>query len=186
MFLQTTPESPLWMSVPVALAVLCSFALACGMPFAALGAVAALAFTARGALALAGLSWLVNQVIGFGFLQYPLDALTLAWGIALGLSALAAVVGARLAARCLPDMNELTRYATVFAAAWVVQQGAIFFRKPSTRRYHNCLCRICRLVHFLDKCAHLCPFAWGSAYWRSGGCGTVSSRSGCRIADRAS
>ncbi|MEM1363626.1 MAG: hypothetical protein AAGF94_18285 [Pseudomonadota bacterium] len=126
MSIQTTPETPLWMGVPVALAVICSFALACGMPFAALGALATLVFTVRGAFAVVGLSWVANQVIGFWFLNFPLDALTLAWGIALGVSALAAVVGARFAARCLPDINELARYATVFAAAWMAQQGAIF------------------------------------------------------------
>jgi len=89
------------MVVLVATAILFSFALACGMPFAALGALAALTLPARDALVLAVLGWLANQAIGFGFLGYPLDAMTLAWGVALGFSALTAVVGALfLCVRC--------------------------------------------------------------------------------------
>ena len=78
------------MIVLVAAAILFSLALACGMPFAALGALAALTLPKRDAIVFAGLGWLANQVIGFGFLAYPLDAMTFAWGIALCMSAFGA------------------------------------------------------------------------------------------------
>lgn len=119
-------QSQLWMGALIAATVLLSYALACGMPFAALGALAALTLPVRDALALVVLGWLANQVIGFGFLGYPLDAMTLAWGIALGLSALAAVVGARLATRQLRIANSLIRSATAFLTAWAAQQGVVF------------------------------------------------------------
>lgn len=122
---QMPVQSQLWMGALVAAAILFSFALACGMPFAALGALAALTSPARDALALAVLGWLANQVIGFGFLGYPVDAMTLAWGIALGMSALAAVGGARLAARQLRVANSLIRSAIAFLAAWAAQQGVV-------------------------------------------------------------
>ena len=118
--------SPLFMVVLVAAAILFSFALACGMPFAAVGALAALTLPARDALVLAILGWLANQVIGFGFLGYPLDAMTLAWGVALGFSALAAVGGALFV---LPQTLRGTLPAQLglaFVAAWAAQQGTVF------------------------------------------------------------
>lgn len=121
---QDVAKSATWMAVLVAASVLFSFALACGMPFAALGALAALTLVPRDALWLAGLGWLVNQVIGFGFLGYPMDTMTFAWGIALGVSAMAAVGAAFWA------MSRVTglalRLATAFVAAWAGQQAAVF------------------------------------------------------------
>ena len=51
------------MGVLVAAAILFSFALACGMPFAALGALAALTLAPRDSALLASLGWLANQAI---------------------------------------------------------------------------------------------------------------------------
>lgn len=121
-----TRQSPLWMGVLVAAAILFSFALACGMPFAALGALAALTLAPRDAVLLAGLGWLGNQAIGLGFLGYPLDAMTLAWGVALGLSALAAVGAALVALQRTPVAGSAIRLAVAFLAAWVAQQGTVF------------------------------------------------------------
>ncbi|MEM1274188.1 MAG: hypothetical protein AAGF88_10240 [Pseudomonadota bacterium] len=118
-------SSPLWMGVIVSTAILFSFALACGMPFAAIGALAALTFSARDAVILAGLGWFANQIIGFGFLGYPLDAMTFAWGAALGLSAIVAVGAALLALSRLGFAGPLARFPLAFIAAWVGQQGAV-------------------------------------------------------------
>lgn len=117
----TVPKQT-WMAVLVGAAIAFSFALACGMPFAALGALAVLVFPIRQALWLAGLGWLANQVIGFGLLGYPLDVLTLAWGLALGLSAVAAVGAAAFAIR----FSGTVRIGAAFLAAWVAQQGTVF------------------------------------------------------------
>lgn len=116
--------SSLWMGALVATAILFSFALACGMPFAALSAVAAIVFSSRDAMWLAGAGWLANQVIGFGFLGYPWDAMTIAWGAALGLSALMAVQLARFALGKVPVAGA-PRFILAFAAAWVGQQGTV-------------------------------------------------------------
>ena len=121
----TSAQSPIWMGAVVAVAVLASFALACGMPFAAIGALAALTLGWRDAIILAGLAWFANQVIGFGFLGYPFDLLTLAWGLALGLSAVAAVGGAILTAR-LAGTTGLSRLPLSFLAAWASQQATVF------------------------------------------------------------
>ena len=119
-------QSPLWMGALVAASILFSFALACGMPFAAIGALAALTMGPRDAALLAGLGWLSNQAIGFGFLGYPFDAMTLAWGVALGASALAAVGAARLALRNLLTASAAARLPLAFVAAWVAQQATVF------------------------------------------------------------
>ncbi len=119
-------QSPLWMGVLVAASILFSFALACGMPFAALGALAALTLAPRNAMVLAGLGWLANQAIGFGFLGYPLDAMTLAWGVALGLSAFAAVGASLFALRRMASAGSAVRIPLAFLAAWAGQQGTVF------------------------------------------------------------
>ncbi|MEM8992765.1 MAG: hypothetical protein AAGD08_20495 [Pseudomonadota bacterium] len=119
-------QSPLWMGVLVAAAILFSFALSCGMPFAALGALAALTLPSKDAALLAGLGWLANQVIGFGFLGYPLETTTLAWGAALGLSAVAAVGAALAALQRMRVAASTLRLAGAFFAAWAAQQGVVF------------------------------------------------------------
>jgi hypothetical protein len=96
------------------------------MPFAALGALAALTFAARDAASLALLGWMANQAIGFVFLGYPLDVMTLAWGLALGVSALLSVASARIVLQRVPATGALVRLAIAFLAAWVGQQGTIF------------------------------------------------------------
>lgn len=123
---QGIQQPSLWMGALVTTAILFSFALACGMPFAALGALAALTLQPKDAAVLAGLGWIANQAIGFGFLGYPVDTMTLAWGVALGLSALAAVGAAVLMLARVQGMKPALRLALTFFAAWVAQQGAVF------------------------------------------------------------
>ena len=115
----------IWMASLVATAILFSLALACGMPFAALSAIAALTMAPKEAALLAGLGWLANQVIGFGVLGYPWDAVTLAWGVALGLSALAAVAAAFFGARRVQKHGAGLRLASAFIAAWAAQQATV-------------------------------------------------------------
>lgn len=122
---QTSAQSPFWMGALVSVAVLASFALACGMPFAAIGSLAALTLGWRDAVLLAGLAWFTNQIIGFGFLGYPLDPLALAWGLALGVSALAAVGGAMLMLR-FAGTTGLARLPVAFVGAWASQQATVF------------------------------------------------------------
>ncbi|NRB03214.1 MAG: hypothetical protein HRU30_08115 [Rhodobacteraceae bacterium] len=123
---QAPNQSLIWMTILVAAAILFSLALACGMPFAALGALAALTLPKRDAMVFAGLGWLANQAIGFGFLAYPLDTMTFAWGIALCMSALGAVVGAERAQGLLAGSSSLVRTGAAFLSAWAVQQGVVF------------------------------------------------------------
>ena len=48
-------------------------------------------------------AWLVNQCIGFGALQYPVDASTIAWGFVIGAAAFVATAAASAVLRTLPQ-----------------------------------------------------------------------------------
>lgn len=123
---QTVKAQALWMAVLVASAILFSFALACGMPFAALGALAAMAFPLRSAIALAVVGWLANQVIGFSILNYPTDPTTLAWGLALCVSAVGAVFAAKALLHRCTQSHPAILLGGAFMAAWAAQQSVIF------------------------------------------------------------
>ncbi|MET1414412.1 hypothetical protein ABVF61_19230 [Roseibium sp. HPY-6] len=126
MTVQQRSTAILWPVALVAAAVLFSFALACAMPFAAIGALAALVLPPREALVTAIFGWLVNQVIGFGFLGYPTDLTTLAGGAVLGLSAVAAVMAALVGQRQLARHFFLAGALIVFAAALFAQQAVVY------------------------------------------------------------
>lgn len=117
---------------------LASFAFACATPFAAFAVVAAALLPLRPALLCVLGAFLVNQGIGFGALHYPIDASTLAWGIAIGAAALGATIIARLvlqALRAAPAPLALTAallgayagYELLLLAATPVLGGASSF-----------------------------------------------------------
>lgn len=141
------------MVVLVTAAILFSFAMACGMPFAALGALAALAMVPRDAVLLAGLGWLANQAIGFGILGYPLDATTIAWGGVLGLSALAGVGMALLALRMTRSAGLAVRLVLALVAAWAGQQGIVVAAGAGLLASASAAAPAVLLVHALDECA---------------------------------
>ncbi len=122
----STWSAPIWSLVLVVAAIVYSFALACGMPFAALGALVAIALPRREAFATVILGWFANQVVGFGFLGYPTDASTLAWGLALGISALAAVAAARVTYNVAARWPMMVRAALVFVVALLAQQAVVY------------------------------------------------------------
>ncbi|MEM9440253.1 MAG: hypothetical protein AAGA73_07405 [Pseudomonadota bacterium] len=97
-----------------------SLALACATPFAALAALGALALKKVDAFAVAILAWSINQAVGFGLLGYPTDPMTLAWGVAIGLSAVAATAAAILTVRAFA-FRGLMLCAPL---AWAVTLGA--------------------------------------------------------------
>jgi len=72
-----------------------SIFFACATPFAALATLAALNLSRREAFAVVGTAWLANQIVGYAFLSYPWNSGSVAWGLAIGLSSLIAVLAAR-------------------------------------------------------------------------------------------
>jgi len=69
-----------WITLLTIASVLFSFALTCATPFPALASLAALHMNRRDAFALIGVSWLANQIVGYGFLHYPQTWDSFAWG----------------------------------------------------------------------------------------------------------
>ena len=86
---------PVWMVLIVAGGACLSPFFACVTPFAAVATVAALKLGGRDAFASVGLVWLANQVIGYGFLAYPVTWDSGAWGVAIGASSGLAVIVAK-------------------------------------------------------------------------------------------
>jgi hypothetical protein len=102
-----------------------SLAFACITPFAAFAAFAAETQKPRAALATLALIWAANQAVGFAFLQYPHDASTLLWGVAILAAALLAAGTASLVVAWLHHIQRWQRLGLAFAAAFAVYELAL-------------------------------------------------------------
>jgi hypothetical protein len=96
--------------------------LACALPLAAFGAFAAAAFERRAGVAAMLAAWLANQVVGFGWMDYPVDAATLGWGAALAAIGLASLAVSRLVLARALGWRGL---GLAFGAAFAVYEGSV-------------------------------------------------------------
>lgn len=117
--------SAVWGTFLVVASLAGSLVFACVTPFAAFAAVAAMTLRRRAALITVAGIWLANQAVGYGVLHYPITPNSVAWGIALGLSALAATIAVRAILSRVSDRGGLVRYAAGLGAAFLIQQGAL-------------------------------------------------------------
>ncbi len=76
-----------WLALILACGAFLSVCFACATPFAALATLAGLKLGRRDAVVALSLIWLANQIIGYGFLDYPRTWDCVAWGLAIGISA---------------------------------------------------------------------------------------------------
>ena len=114
----------------VAACALASFAFACATPFAAFAVVAAAMLPLRHALLCVFGAFLVNQGIGFGVLHYPVDANTLAWGLAIGAAALAATIIARLVIQGLRAVPQPVGLSLALLAAYATYELVLLSATP--------------------------------------------------------
>ncbi|TLG76822.1 hypothetical protein [Methylocystis sp. B8] len=112
----------LWAATLIATTILSSFAFACAVPLAGFAAVAALTASRRDALLLTGAVWLTNQALGFLFMHYPTDAMTLFWGGALGVIALLSCESAGVLAR---RFHGFAGGLAAFLASFVVYESLV-------------------------------------------------------------
>jgi hypothetical protein len=119
-------QRALWMALIAAASLVLSFAFACAAPFAALAALAALNLTRREAVVIVAASFLANQAIGFGALDYPRDALTIAWGVAIGAATLTSLLSASAIASGLGNAHSLVRGGAAFLAAFLAYEAALY------------------------------------------------------------
>ncbi|MGH7035042.1 MAG: hypothetical protein ACREFL_15025 [Stellaceae bacterium] len=115
-----------WLALLVAASIAFSLGFSCSVPFAAFGAVAALTIERREALMLIGAIWLANQLVGFGFLDYPWTADTFVWGFVLGAVAILCTIAARGAAGRFERRETIIAAVAAFVAAFVVYEGSLF------------------------------------------------------------
>lgn len=90
----TATRRVIWMALIVVSGVGLSLFFACATPFAALATLAALKTRRRDTAAVVGLVWAGNQAVGYGYLGYPWTWDSVAWGLAIGLSAGLALLAA--------------------------------------------------------------------------------------------
>jgi hypothetical protein len=109
---------------------LASFAFACATPFAAFAVVAAATLPLQSALVVTLGAWLVNQAIGFGFLHYPVDASTIAWGFVIGAAALAATAASAAVLRVTERIGAVVAMAAALIGAYAAYEIVLFAATP--------------------------------------------------------
>jgi hypothetical protein len=116
----------LWLALLVAATVGFSLGFACAMPFAALGAAAALTLPRQDALLLVGSAWLANQLVGFTLLAYPWTADTFVWGVVLGIISLLATLASQMLVRRLDGRGAVVVSLASFLGAFAVYEAALY------------------------------------------------------------
>lgn len=93
-----TPASTLWIMLLTVASTATTLVFACATPFPALAALAAAYMRRRDGVLLALAAWVASQAVGFCVLDYPRDAGTMLWGVAIGTAAIAGALAAHAAA----------------------------------------------------------------------------------------
>lgn len=115
-----------WIALLAIASVALSFRLSCATPFAALATLAALNMKKSDGLALILLAFGLNQAVGYGFLGYPHDAESYAWGAAIGASAIATFLTASALAKRLAPLGQIPMMTGTLLAAFGVYEIVLF------------------------------------------------------------
>jgi hypothetical protein len=113
----------LWIALVAGSSILFSLVLACATPFAALATIAGARMRARQAFALIVVAWLTNQAVGYLALGYPRTWDSFAWGAAIGIAVLIAVLPAAVLVRRVPAPIAIVGG---FVCAFVLYEAALF------------------------------------------------------------
>jgi hypothetical protein len=114
----------IWTALIAGLSIVGSLVFACATPFAAIGALAASRMDREPGLTLVVAAWLSNQIVGYGILGYPRTVESFAWGAAIGLAAVLAFLGARVATAFAG--TRPFGLASAFLAAFAVYELALY------------------------------------------------------------
>jgi hypothetical protein len=115
----------LWLAILVCASLIFSVGFACAAPFEAIGAAAAVTLARRDALLASGLTWLINQCVGYGMLGYPWTVNSLTWGLALGAATLLATLAAGGIYQTKTAIPKFVRFGLAFATAFLAFEVAI-------------------------------------------------------------
>jgi uncharacterized membrane protein (DUF441 family) len=113
----------LWLMLLVAANLAFTFGFACVVPFAAFCTILAMTLPRHDAVLLSVALWLVNQIVGFSFLHYPLNGPTLTWGVVLGTVAVLSTLAAQTAVH---GRGFVTASLAGFAVAFVAYEGGLY------------------------------------------------------------
>jgi hypothetical protein len=116
----------LWLAILIGSSLVFSVGFACAAPFEAIGAAAAVTLARRDALLVSGVTWLINQCVGYGILGYPWTANSVAWGIALGAATLLATVAAGAVYQTKTAIPKAFRFAIAFVSAFLAFEAIIY------------------------------------------------------------
>jgi len=114
-----------WLALLVVAISAFSFAAACGTPFAAFAAVAALTLSRGDAFRITVALWLADQIVGYVIHGYPRTPESFAWGAAIGAAALLATWTARWTVTRLQAAAPLTRALSALLGAFAVYEAAL-------------------------------------------------------------
>jgi hypothetical protein len=102
-----------------------SLVFACATPFVALVTLAALNMSRRDAFIVTGAVWLANQAVGYGILDYPRTFDSYAWGVAIGIAVLLALLAARAVADQFERRGPIVSTGVAFLSAFAVYELAL-------------------------------------------------------------
>lgn len=122
----STGSSWVWIALLALASVALSFRLSCATPFAALATLAALNMKKSDGLALILLAFGLNQVVGYGFLNYPHDAESYSWGAAIGVAAVATFLTASALVPRLASLGRIPMLAATLFAAYATYEIVLF------------------------------------------------------------
>jgi len=109
--------SALWIMLLTLASTATTLVFACATPFPALAALAAAYMRRTDGVLLALAAWVASQAVGFCLLDYPRDAGTILWGVAIGTAAVAGALAAHAAAARAG--TTATRLVAGYLAAFV-------------------------------------------------------------------
>lgn len=116
----------LWIGLLTAATLLATGVFACAVPLAALAAIAAFDTERNDGVLLVGAVWLANQVYGFTVLGYPHEAQAYAWGVTMGIGAIAAYYAARAVVSSVAPKSALMAVLVALPVAFAVYEASIF------------------------------------------------------------
>ncbi|WP_417621846.1 hypothetical protein [Parasphingorhabdus sp.] len=119
-----SPVENIWAAILAMGSVLGSLALACIFPFAALAALLAATVPFRKAMLWMGIAWFANQAVGYLLLGYPQTVNSFGHGLAIGVTAMAALLVAKKVLDLRGDRSLLS-VGLAFAAAFVAYQALL-------------------------------------------------------------
>ena len=103
-----------------------SLVFACATPFVALVTLAALTMNRRDAFIVTGAVWLANQAVGYGGLGYPRTFDSYAWGVAIGITVLLALVVARAIGERFERRGSIVSTGIAFLSAFATYELALY------------------------------------------------------------